>query len=497
VWRDGHRPHRLYGYSTTGSYEAARAQLEKKNGELAAVHAELEYGNKAMLRVLDNVDQGLLTVDSDGHIVGRWSAAVERSLGVPQDGMLFETLLRPHDAVVADSLRLGLADLKEGFMPAEVTLAQLPARISARGRELAVHYAELPDGGLLVKLSDVTDQVARARAEAAQQQTLAIFQQFRRDRAGVVTFLQETESLMGQLRERAVDVTTLKRNLHTVKGSAAIIGLTDLAARCHHLEDVLADIGRLDGESCRDLCTAWSTLREDVAVLIGHGEDQTVEVSRAELATLARSIDAGLPPVETAEAVRDLARDPVRPQLDRLAEQARALAARLGKGSVVVDVDAPTLRAEREHTGALLSSLVHVVRNALDHGIETADERRAAGKPDDGRVVISAARDDEGLRIEIRDDGRGIAWERVAAAARKRGLPTQSRAELEAALFADGVSTADEVTDISGRGIGTSAVAAEVQRLGGSITIDSEVGGGTTFRFVIPLQMPRAVPRAA
>ena len=90
------------------------------------------------------------------------------------------------------------------------------------------------------------------------------------------------------------------------------------------------------------------------------------------------------------------------------------------------------------------------------------------------------------LVIEVKDDGQGIDWDRLAQKARAAGLPADTRADLERALFTDGISSRDEVSDTSGRGIGMGAVQAACQSLGGTIELESVMGGGTTFRFCLP-----------
>lgn len=108
------------------------------------------------------------------------------------------------------------------------------------------------------------------------------------------------------------------------------------------------------------------------------------------------------------------------------------------------------------------------------------------GKPETATLTLSAERRASGLELEVRDDGRGIDWERLAEVARGKGLAATTHDELVAALFADGVSTRSEVTDVSGRGVGMAALLAEVRRLGGSISVESQRQSGTCFRVSVP-----------
>jgi two-component system chemotaxis sensor kinase CheA len=137
--------------------------------------------------------------------------------------------------------------------------------------------------------------------------------------------------------------------------------------------------------------------------------------------------------------------------------------------------------------------LVHLVRNALDHGLETPEERRTAGKPEMGTLTLNAYHKGGSIVIEISDDGRGINKERVLAKAREKGLvgpdevlPDERIYEL---IFAPGFSTAEAVTDLSGRGVGMDVVKSNIQALSGSLEIKSAQGKGTTFIIRLPLTL--------
>ena len=144
---------------------------------------------------------------------------------------------------------------------------------------------------------------------------------------------------------------------------------------------------------------------------------------------------------------------------------------------------------------ALAEPLAHLVRNAIDHGIETPEEREAAGKPTRGTVKLNAYHQGNQVVIEVSDDGRGIAREKLLRRAIEQGAISANEAEklTEAAanqlIFQPGLSTADEVTQVSGRGVGMDAVAGALERLKGVIEIQSKSGSGTTFRVMVPLTL--------
>jgi len=150
---------------------------------------------------------------------------------------------------------------------------------------------------------------------------------------------------------------------------------------------------------------------------------------------------------------------------------------------------------DKQIAEALVDPLVHLVRNAADHGIEPPDVRRAAGKPETGVVTLSAGREGNSIVIDIKDDGAGIRVARLKARAVEKGLITAEQAEQmprKAALeliFAAGLSTATVVSDISGRGVGMDVVRNSITKLNGSISVSSEEGQGTHVRVQLPLTL--------
>ena len=138
--------------------------------------------------------------------------------------------------------------------------------------------------------------------------------------------------------------------------------------------------------------------------------------------------------------------------------------------------------------------ITHLVRNSVDHGMETPDERRAAGKPETGVVSLNAFHEGGSIVIEVTDDGRGLNRDRILRKAYERGLlseaePVPSDEALYNFIFHPGFSTAATVTDVSGRGVGMDIVRQSVQGLGGTITLSSTPGKGTRFRIRLPLTM--------
>ncbi len=192
---------------------------------------------------------------------------------------------------------------------------------------------------------------------------------------------------------------------------------------------------------------------------------------------------------ETAMSLRMI---PIRSTFQKMERLARDLIRDCAKSAVFVTVGGDT-ELDRIMVEEIADPLVHMVRNAIDHGLEAAAERIAAGKPGAGKITLRAFHQGGQVVIELRDDGRGLDTAKILAKARRQGLVAEGAAPAEAEIyryiFLPGFSTAASVTALSGRGVGMDVVQRNVERLRGKIEIASELGKGTTFTVKLPLTM--------
>ncbi len=183
---------------------------------------------------------------------------------------------------------------------------------------------------------------------------------------------------------------------------------------------------------------------------------------------------------------------PVKPIFQKMERLARDLARDFGK-RVSFLTDGEDTELDRTVVEEIGDPLVHMVRNALDHGLESAADRLAHGKPEMGTIHLRAYHQGSNIVIELQDDGRGIDPEKVLAKARKQNLIAEnaqlSREEIYALIFLPGFSTAEKITAVSGRGVGMDVVKRNIEKLRGKIEIVSEVGQGSTFKIKLPLTM--------
>jgi two-component system chemotaxis sensor kinase CheA len=169
--------------------------------------------------------------------------------------------------------------------------------------------------------------------------------------------------------------------------------------------------------------------------------------------------------------------------------------ARLRNKDIVLEVSGQNTDLDKSILDALGEPLVHLVRNAADHGIEAPSERQLAGKPSKGTIRLNAYHEGDQVVIEVSDDGIGLDRDKIARRAVEKGIITAEEAlrlnESEALqlIFKPGLSTKDEVTEISGRGVGLDVVKSVLEGMKGFVEVSSEVGRGTTFKLLVPLTL--------
>ena len=462
---------------------------------------ELDDRNRGMRLVLDNVAQGFITIDLDGTMANERSAIVDRWFGAPGPGARFDALIADHDTTFAQWFALGLESVRDGFLPLELCLEQMPKRFTASARTFQIMYSPIvPDDKLeriLLIVSDVTERLIRERGEREQREIVTLFQRVTADRAGFDEFMEEAAGLAASLAVPG-DPLTERRTLHTLKGNCAIYGLDSYAELCNGIETDHADTTEPIGAEHRVALTeAWRKVTSQMARLLGDTRRNVVEVEFAELVRVVDKAKQGMTGRELAVVLTSWSHEPVARRFERLARYAGDLARRLGKSEPEIAIADDGIRLDTSRWAAFWAAMIHAVRNAVDHGIDLPETRARTGKPARPRLAFTASRAPGQLMISVSDDGRGINWELVRERARERGLPASSARDLEQALLADGFSTANTATDISGRGVGLAALRVAAAALGGVIEIESQSNQGTTLRCRFPEADAQVLPLRA
>lgn len=191
------------------------------------------------------------------------------------------------------------------------------------------------------------------------------------------------------------------------------------------------------------------------------------------------------------ESVMSIRMMPMEYVFSRFPRLVRDLASKLGK-EVELTLQGSSTELDKSLIERIIDPLTHLVRNSLDHGIESPEKRVAAGKDAVGNLTLSAEHQGGSICIEVIDDGAGLNRERILAKAMSSGLPvseSMTDEEVGMLIFAPGFSTAEQVTDVSGRGVGMDVVKRNIQEMGGHVEIASKQGKGTTIRILLPLTL--------
>lgn len=490
-----------------GSLARAFASM---TGAIASREAHISARNRDLRRVLDNVNEGLFTVTKDGRMSDERSRVLDDWFGPPANAHEFFAYFESFAPVTARWLRLGFIALQDDYVPVEVVLDEMPKRFERGARSFELEYRPIWVGAekdrvvgeILVVVRDITSRIEHERAEQAQRVSMNVFRRILNDRAGFREFSREALRLVDAVAEGSAagrDPSLTLRDLHTLKGNTALYGIETVAELCHRIESRLHEEG--GGPTMpelEELRAAWSNIRVLAEELDRSAQDDRIDLHVDEYTEHLGLLEMRFPNDPLTVTARGWANELASYRLARIAEQGRSLAQRLGKPDVVVDVSVvpETLRLPTETWAPLWSAFAHVLRNTFDHGIECAAERAAAGKAKGGRVMITISSTRTGVELRVIDDGSGIAWENIRRRAADLGLPHASQADLEEALYTDRVTSRTLATDTSGRGVGMGAVRDVVRSCGGTITIETAAGRGTTLRLHLPLSMLDAPRRS-
>ena len=445
---------------------------------------EVREKSERMRLVLDNVNDGLATVDLRGCVASEQSGALARHLGPSVEGEHLWDWLARSDARFGASVEVFWGMLVEGALPLELALDQLPKRLVRERRVLDLAYKPLFENdslsGVLLVVTDSTSEVDRERAETEQHDAMALFERARDDRSGLTEFLLEGNVIAQTIADASRPLDEVRRAIHTLKGNSGLCGLASIVELTHAVESRIEETGELLTVDRSELLARWAHVASNIAVITDTNGRGRIEIEETEHREALERIRGGATRERIAELVESWSYESAQTRLTRLGKHAERLAARLGKGPIDIVTAANGVRFVPGDLRAVWSSLTHVVRNAVDHGVEPADVRRSAGKSERATIVLTTRIDGDELVVSVADDGRGVDWDAVKRKADACGLPSENHADLERALFADGLSTRDDATDLSGRGLGMGAVLEACARSEGSIRMTSELGLGTT-----------------
>jgi two-component system, chemotaxis family, sensor kinase CheA len=453
--------------------------------------ATIQEKQRDMRLILDNVETGLATIDLDGAMSSECSRVLEKWFGAPAAGEKLAAWIGRTDAAYGEWLELGLEGVRDGLLPQEVALAQLPKALKDKDRSYAVSYQFIADpvaAKILVIVTDITQRLRNEAAERYQAELLQLFQHIMRDKAGFIEFLAESEEIVKALKTgKHESLDHLRRLVHTLKGNSAIFGMRRLAELCHAVESRIDEEGDVPGAAeMAGIYQAWTQVRSDLAELIGEHRGSFIEIDDADYKAIIDAVRGGAGSGTVVRMIESWRLEPADRRLARIEQQIKGLAQRMGKNHVEVETHPHDLRLSGERFAPFWSAFIHVLRNAVDHGIEDDERRRRSGKPQTSLIRVSTALDKERFVVTVEDDGPGVDWDTLRAKAGQLGVAASVLETRENLVFLPGVSAKSTVTELSGRGFGMVAVREACETLGGKVEVMSEPGRGTRVSFSFP-----------
>lgn len=498
------------------------AELEHTNEELRQAQNYLMKTGSDLKRLLDNTGQGFLYFNEDLLCGNEYSAECLR-LFAAQDitGCSMLELLFPADEAQRSFVTRIMDNIfTKGPDMREVYLSLLPAEITLHNRVIQLEYKPISrtagaagDIAIMMILTDITEKRALEQKMEDEKNILRMV-------VTIVGNYRDFKELINDYRDFCCNLEGIAArqspaqllgelyvSIHTFKGNFSQLYMTGIVARLHDLESAIVgwkQVEELTPQQVRELLVnqeieTW--LNQDLEVLKGIlGESfidrsETIEIEIEKLHEIEQHVETVFPPDESRQLLLKLRRlryQPFRELLRSYPDYVDQLAQRLGKSINPVIIEQGDFLVDPDNYHDFAKALVHVFRNSVDHGIETPDQRLDQGKEEFGTIICSAVLEDGYGVLTIADDGRGLDIEKLKERAVADGICSPEKADsLEPAeacqlIFAEGVSTAHEVTDLSGRGVGLNAVSIAVRDLHGRIEIQSHPGEGTAFRFILP-----------
>lgn len=511
--------------------EAVIEDLRKAQAELANYSKNLERmveertrelreTNRLLATILDSLGQGILVFDRSGTCLPVFSKICEKMFGLSPAGRSVADLLRL-DGVDRAMLDKWIEAIFAEMLSFDDLVPLGPSKLMFGDRHVALDFQPMRDErkalhGMVLVATDKTEEM-KARQDAERERGLArrivrIIQHRQQFRMFVSEAERICDDSIAVLRsERDIDGEELARHLHTIKGGAASFSLTEIAEVAHRCEDSLTAHLRMRTPSgpwplvLRDeLASGIETMQRMLAdflqqhaflagAAVANGE-RLVEIPATVLAEWYRRLqDPSAALRLSGEILESWVREPVSKAFLHIDDSLQDLAKSLGKRLKTFKVEGGDLRVLPESFSDLFPTFIHAFRNAVDHGIETPEERSAAGKDPEGRISIRFTRVEETgarwLKVEINDDGRGIDPARIRTRLADRSLPFDANAsddEVVQAVFRDDFSTAAAVTEISGRGVGLAAIKRQAEKMGGWARMHSSLGSGSVLTVMVP-----------
>lgn len=486
---------------------------------------EIHKMNTSIKSLMDNAEQGFLSVDKQATISSQCSRECVEIFEHEIAEMNLLELLSPF--LDTDQKRV-LSSVIESVLcddvrhDEKVYLSLLPKELRIGSKDIRFEYKIVNDASrrtMMLILTNVTAKKEFERKMAEERTHLKMIVKAVLHRNDVVDSIESLKEylsktvydVLGSGRSKQESISEIFRSVHTFKGDLGHLHFSNTAKQLHALEDHIVEmIERIEQVRLEDIRDVFESIRPDQMLaqdlkrmtdILGKdffSETARLYVPLESILKIENMVKDLLNPQEKAVFIPELYKlrcSNLKDILNDLDETVQVLASRLGKGVKPLHVIGDDILIDRSQYNEFIRSLMHVFRNAVDHGLETPEERNDNGKDALGRITCNLVKcSEDQFRLTIADDGKGIDTERILSKAIEKGIlsidakNTLDEAAICQLLFLDSFSTKDTVSMLSGRGVGLSAVKTELEKLGGSILVESQSGIGTSIIMEVPVK---------
>ncbi|MBN1983851.1 MAG: HAMP domain-containing protein [Chitinivibrionales bacterium] len=509
---------------------------------LASSHALVEARTAEMRLLMNTIPVGLIGLDEHFAIKPEYSLFAEKIFqksglsGFDYARLLFPDEFRCEKEIrkitdFLDVLRKELIPEKDcaGLNPFMEMRTEAPSEKWLRLRYFLIHRETGLVNHILAVIEDISqekklaEQVKRSQADNLQLKAIAedpdLFREFLVEVKTILTTVRKIIDGMPLGADCRPQINELYRGVHTIKGITASFALTDTSEKAGLIEEILSPLQLQPVFSQQErtkiieavvrLETSFSAVVSSSSTILGENLEKEKDLClRIPLSNLRHHMDTiRTMTIDTSvkekivdkikevmlQRLKELELVPSRRGLGRSIKIVPSLINRLGK-KVTFNFQGQDVLIDFEKACELNTPLVHLIRNALDHGIETPDDRLSQGKAETGTVTLAVSREKNYYCLVLTDDGRGLDTDLLKKKAVENGFLSQqecvnlSRQQCLDLIYLPGLSTAEKVTDVSGRGVGMDAVKESIEhKLKGTIMVDSEYNHGTTFTIKIPV----------
>ncbi|QOG12898.1 ABC transporter substrate-binding protein [Arcobacter sp. FWKO B] len=488
------------------------------NRKLSSLNKQIEQTSKKISILLDNAGQGFLTFNNSFKINEQYSSECEKLLGnniAKQD----ITNLLLHDTKTKEFFKntINLAINEQNPIKRNSYISLLPQSIILNKKAIKLEYKILDSHDVMMILTNITSEKKLEKKVKKEQETLKmtvaivsdihIFYDITKEYR---EFLQNIDSFIDDSKSPKQNLELLYRTIHTFKGSFSQLYMSDIVEFLHNIENRLSEFAfdeSIDNNILieflkeHDFAHNYTNTMQTIKEILGEefvNSHNFLKIELSDIESLQEKISKVLsnhnettPECEEILCqVQSFSNQKLYDLLKPYTKFSYSLAERMGKEIYEFDIIGSHDFGISKEFKPFIKSLIHVFRNAIDHGIESPEDRAKKGKDEVGFISCEFDFDSDYLTISISDDGKGVDKEKIKSKLHLLGIDVTNITddEILKAIFIQNLSTKSEISDISGRGVGMSAVQVELDKISAQVQIQTKEDEGTTIKFIIPLK---------